>query len=428
MKIAMLTSSFYPTLGGLQDHVRNLRNELTKKGHDVNIIVARKWLIPSARSSVSEWITAYFVGVPYTLRELLSITSKQGLHVLHIHGFLEPYVFCIPFLRLLSRQTRLVVTVHAVFSPTAKFRQIIFGLASRIVSIMSMNLADKVIVLTPQYMDLLASFGVLRGKLTVIPGFLNAGKFDALSKATCARLFLQEFPRVRRGRCKLLCVGRIDKQKNLGTLIRALEIVVRYCPETILIMVGPDAGDLDYVKRTIQRCGLQDKVMIAGQVTDQLLYGAYCVSDVFVMPSFAEGFPHVIAEAGLAGLPIISGKWPGADFQILNRVSGIIVENNSATEFGEAIMRLISDEAKRHEMGKAARQRSLLFASNKQVDSVLKAYGVNNVTKQGQEVQVQDQVRAPDDSYTEAMVEAALRDARPDIRTEGLSVGYRQNT
>jgi len=113
----------------------------------------------------------------------------------------------------------------------------------------------------------------------------------------------------------VLCVGRIDYQKNQLALLEALPAILQRQPDTQLVLVGPVTVK-DYHQRILQyvaRHGLQDHVsLIPGlQVDDPLLRGAYHAAEVFCLPSLHEPFGIVVLEAWAAGLPVVAARVGG---------------------------------------------------------------------------------------------------------------------
>lgn len=113
----------------------------------------------------------------------------------------------------------------------------------------------------------------------------------------------------------ILCVSRIDYQKNQLALIQALPGILQREPEAQLVLVGPVTID-DYRRKLLQhinRLGLQGRVnLIPGlQADDPLLRGAYHAADVFCLPSLHEPFGIVVLEAWAAGLPVVAARVGG---------------------------------------------------------------------------------------------------------------------
>ena len=117
------------------------------------------------------------------------------------------------------------------------------------------------------------------------------------------------------GRRIILCVSRIDYQKNQLALVSALPAILQQQPDTQLVLVGP-VTIYDYHRRILQRIerlGLQGRVtLIPGLYADDpLLRGAYHAADVFCLPSLHEPFGIVVLEAWAAGLPVVAARVGG---------------------------------------------------------------------------------------------------------------------
>ena len=114
----------------------------------------------------------------------------------------------------------------------------------------------------------------------------------------------------------------------------------------------PESG----LEKIIKQRGLENRVFLAGQISDAYKYLKAC--DIFVLPSAKEGFPWTILEAMLAGLPIIATK-VGAIPEILeNGVNGWIVESENQKQIVEKILWFSAHPDDRHSFGISAKQRA----------------------------------------------------------------------
>lgn len=97
-------------------------------------------------------------------------------------------------------------------------------------------------------------------------------------------------------------IGRFMKQKNHSFLIEAFAEIAKYAPAARLVLAG--VGPLyDGIQKKVADLGISSQVMFLGQRSDpHRLYQAF---DVFLLPSFYEGFPVVAIEAQASGLPCL---------------------------------------------------------------------------------------------------------------------------
>ena len=140
-------------------------------------------------------------------------------------------------------------------------------------------------------------------------------------------------------------VGRLDPKKRVQDFIAACGHVIRERENARFVVIGgPDAFHPEYaeaLQRQASELGLNDKILFLGDRPDvpRLLAGL----DIFVWLSRGEGMPHVIAEAGAAGLPVIATRDGGTPQQITDDVSGLFVEHESPLEVAGTIVGLMDE-------------------------------------------------------------------------------------
>lgn len=105
----------------------------------------------------------------------------------------------------------------------------------------------------------------------------------------------------------LLYVGRIVHDKGIFDLVDAIEnLVIKKIKNLTLHLVG-DGDDLLLLRQKIEKSKLKEYIILHGKITDkESLIRFYKESDLFVFPSHHEGFPRVLYEAMVFGIPIIT--------------------------------------------------------------------------------------------------------------------------
>lgn len=154
-------------------------------------------------------------------------------------------------------------------------------------------------------------------------------------------------------------VGRLDPKKNVEDFIDAAALVYAKNKSARFVIVGgPDAFMPDYavqLQLLAATHGLAGVLNFLGDRTDiPALLSAF---DIFIWLSRGEGMPHVIAEAGAAGLPVIATPDNGALQQIDDGVSGLFVPYNDPVAVAAAMTRLITSRELRQSLGQALRQK-----------------------------------------------------------------------
>lgn len=150
-----------------------------------------------------------------------------------------------------------------------------------------------------------------------------------------------------KGRRKtLLCVARIDRQKNQMMLVEAL----RRHQDVVLRCVGPvtQLDYLDEIKRRAQELGVADRVTFTGALKPGSiqLYSEFANADVFVLPSRHEPFGIVVLEAWAAGLPVIASDVGGLGRLCASHPDAAMVFSPGDTDaFDVALLKILGDPA-----------------------------------------------------------------------------------
>jgi glycosyltransferase involved in cell wall biosynthesis len=150
--------------------------------------------------------------------------------------------------------------------------------------------------------------------------------------------FLKRHPALN-GRRLCLFLSRLHEKKGLGHLVDAWAQVAPSLPDWHLVIAGPDDGYLDVLRGKMARLQL-GRVTITGPLYGTEKRAAQAASELFVLPSYSEGFSMAILEAMAAGLPVMIT--PGCHFpEVSQRGAGIEVEPTVAGT-AEGLRRLCS--------------------------------------------------------------------------------------
>jgi glycosyltransferase involved in cell wall biosynthesis len=144
----------------------------------------------------------------------------------------------------------------------------------------------------------------------------------------------------------ILAVGRMTRQKDFPTLIRALKLVRERVPARLMIL--GDGEHRNQLEGLIAELDLESCVLMSGFEPNPYKYMK--TADLFVMPSLWEGPGHVLIEAQAMGTPAISTDCPaGPADTLLHGEAGWLTPVGDHTKMSEAILEVIAspDEAKR---------------------------------------------------------------------------------
>lgn len=149
-------------------------------------------------------------------------------------------------------------------------------------------------------------------------------------------------------------VGRLVRDKGINELVEAFERLNKEIPAIRLILVGRQEPKLDPLKpETIAKIDNNKNIEAVGQQSDVRPWLA--ASDAFVFPSYREGFPNVVIEAGAMGLPSIVTNINGSREIVINNKNGIIVPPHDTEDLGNAMRDFVTSKKQIEKLSSNAR-------------------------------------------------------------------------
>jgi glycosyltransferase involved in cell wall biosynthesis len=372
MKILLLTQRFPPALGGVETHVRHLAEGLTQHGDDIEVLTT-----DLRTDSPLERLPEEDGEFPYPVHRVRAIKAAVLPHALgnvspsmighvlsghwdvvhgHAYGFFPTFAASLG--GLLDRSA-LVLTPHSdPGRPSLEKRAF-----DRVVPLVTLRQAHRVIALTELEAGHLERLGVARGRIAVIPNGVDMAEFAWGPN------------RVRDGDgTSVLFAGRCyPDQKGLEVLMHAVSQLPREMAVHLRI-VGEDWGGYAVVRDLARRLGIEDRVTLVGMLERSQLLDEFRRADVFVLPSLFDSFPIAILEAMAAGLPVIATRVGGVPEVVLDGETGLLVEPGDPKRLASAIEALASDEGARREMGKRGRARAQLFSWDEVIARTRRVY------------------------------------------------------
>jgi glycosyltransferase involved in cell wall biosynthesis len=148
-------------------------------------------------------------------------------------------------------------------------------------------------------------------------------------------------------------VGRLEPQKDLGALLRAVRELGDASAEVACVLAG-DGTLRDRLEQEARALGLRN-VHFLGHRRD--LPNIYGLMDVFVLPSRFEGLPVSVIEAMAAARPVVATRVGGVAELVQDRVTGILVDPGEVGQIRDALRWLIERPQEARAMGVAGRER-----------------------------------------------------------------------
>ncbi len=175
--------------------------------------------------------------------------------------------------------------------------------------------------------------GTPRDRFTIVPGATDTRRFRPLDDRRLGDL----------GRTPtLLFHGRVDVRKGVLDLLDAFAALVEGGRDLRLIVsgIGPDVAA---VGERVEMLGLGDRVELPGYASYGEAPEVYRRGDVFVSPTYSEGFSNTILEAMASRLPIVSTRVVGVVDCLVDGENGLLVEPRDVDALAGAIARMLDD-------------------------------------------------------------------------------------
>ena len=190
----------------------------------------------------------------------------------------------------------------------------------------------------------------------------------------------------------VLTVGDLQPRKNHMGLLQAFEEVVRAHPQLPhhLVFVGKETWYSKELHRAVDRSGVRGRVHFTGFVEDADLVHFYAACDLFVFPSFYEGFGLPILEAMACGRAVACSNTTA--MPEVADAAGILFDPRSIPEMVRAISNVLLDPQLRARLERLGAHRATLFSWQRAAERTLDIYA--QVTSGQPRVKVAVQARA----------------------------------
>lgn len=295
----------------------------------------KKYTIPIERSP-------YKLKNLKAIKELKKIIDKENYDIIHCHTPMGSVVARLAARHARKNGTRVIYTAHGFhfFKGAPLINWLLFYPVEKYLA----KYTDTLITINKEDYELAKSkFSGKCKDIEYVPGVgIDTKKFN-IAMSEKEKLELRKKIGLKKNDFVLICVARLDKNKNQGFLINAMKKIVNKNKNIHLLLVGPDEFNGKYQKET-KKYKLENNIHFLGRREDvpQLL----AISNVVVSSSLREGLPVNIMEALESGLPVVALKCRGMKDLIVNEENGCIV--NGSDEFINKILYLKHNEGKKN--------------------------------------------------------------------------------
>jgi len=340
MKILIFTGYFYPHVGGYEDHIFQFVENLSKNNIKMTILTTN---IPKSKEyeKINENFDIYRIPAMDSLKKTYPI-------------FVPNKKFFKIWKKLRKENWDIIMTRTRFF--TTSFLGLVFSKLSK-TPLIHVEHGSYHSVLNNKLVDILSRiYDHTIGTLIIKNSKLNIG----ISKSACnflkhlgaknpiliyRGLDIKNIKYKSRKEIKnLIYVGRLIYAKGVQDLIIAFSELNN--SNLKLTLVGEGSYRI-YLEDLVKKLNLQDKVFFVGEKTKKEVIEFLLKSDLFINPSYSEGLPTSVLEAGMVGLPVIATDVGGTKEVIIHEKTGLLIKEKDSNELKNAINFMIKNKKQR---------------------------------------------------------------------------------
>lgn len=371
--IAFFASAFYPSLGGVEEMVRQLAHAYRKRGIKL-IIFTNRWPRNLPKHEVYEGIDVYRLPLRFPegstkahltyhlsrnaiIREILAILRRHNTHLLHVQCVSSNGYYALEASRALNLP--LVVTAHGERTMDADR---IFE-KSQFLNDTLRILLDQADFITACSQDTLRDLEEYRGS-----------PFGTRGRVVYNGIELEDFKNAApfaHPRPYILGIGRLVPQKGFDLLLQAF--AQAQLPETDLILAG-DGTESHNLHQLSNRLGLKNRVHFWGRADRPTAIQLFKGCDFFVLSSRHEPFGIVNIEAMAAGKAIVATRVGGVPEIVFHNQNGLLVPADDVAALAKAMETLGTDPNLKKRLATDGRERVMQFSWRQIADEYLAIY------------------------------------------------------
>lgn len=363
MKIGLITDNIDKESAGVGSYARNLTNSLLKIDKESEYIFIHNRYNDFYKDKNQIIIKSINNPLFNAIRKFISfpiIFMNKNFDLIHDTYHFFPY--------LINKRIKKIVTIHDI-TPILNFEKhrIVSVLGHRLLLNKVLNKVNKIITVSKSTKkDIVKNFNISPKKITVT--LLAADKkYRLLSNQIVNKVrkkYKLNFPYI-------LYVGTLEPRKNIPNLLKAYSKIKDKLSHK-LVITGKKGWKYKEIFETIDNLKLEKDVLFTGYVPEEDLPALYNGAELFVFPSFYEGFGLPPLEAMQCGCPVITSNTSSLPEVVGN--AGIMVDPNNIDELARQMQRVLTDKKQRQSMIKEGLKQAKKFSWEKCARETLKVY------------------------------------------------------
>ena len=389
MRIAFYTNTYHPTVSGVVQSIHTFRQALSKLGHNIFIFAqeARKY------EDTEPFIFRY-PAFELPMQQKYPVTIPISPYIDWALPILKPQVIHSHHPVLLGRAAAvkadelgvpLVFTHHTRYKLYSHYVPLDSKMVENVIDTYLddyMSKCHHIIVPSESIKKILtAEYGITR-QITAVPTGLKLEQYAGIDRqaARQARGWGDDIV--------LISVGRLAKEKNWDTLLKAVAQVMKKYRRARLILIG-DGDERSNLEKLTRTLGIADRVEFTGSISHPEVIAHLKAADLFCFASITETQGLVTMEAMAAGLPVVAVDAPGTSDVVEHEHDGLLTENDS-NALAQAIEKMLNNAEMRVRFKEASLKRAQSLSIEAMAQRLIGVYHqAIEDRKAGRRVQVQ---------------------------------------
>lgn len=356
MKVGLLCENYYPTLGGIQEHVHHLAVSLRRTGIDAKVITGlprvKGWRGPRDEA----WVVRVGHGVryggpmgtstaatfgPQVALNLRRTLARECFDLIHVHG---PADFGLPVLLYMLSDLPKVATLHSPMNDMKRMRRVFrsfYGWSMR------------------QHQAVIAVSQAARAAMLELTPFESEIIPNGVDVETMAAG--KAIERFRDGKFNILMLGRLEPRNGPDLMFEALVEVSKKHPDVRLLVAGEEKPHGTSRHEAMVPACVRDKVAFLGAVFENRP-DVYATADLVVLPARAGTFSIILLEALAAGRPVVATPFVATCRTDEHWQSAILSEAISSAALTGALLQGIAEVKAGLAVGRIAHGRRTVHA------------------------------------------------------------------
>ncbi len=364
MKIGLITSAMDGNRAGIGSYSYNLVSNLTRIDKNNEYVLIHRYPANDVIYKVNKELIIPYPRIPFenTIGNNIILSRKLRNHdfdIVHDLSQISPFLFNSPFKKILTIHDLTPILFPETFG-------LIHVLLQRYVLPVTFKNIDMIIADSENTKkDIIKYFKIEEEKIKVVYLGID-GKFKPLENINNINgNYDINSPFI-------LYVGTLEPRKNIPSLIKAYYKLRKKGVEHKLVIAGGKGWKYKQIYEQVNKLKLQKEVIFMGYVPEDDLPKMYNAADLFIYPSFYEGFGLPPLEAMACGCPVITSNTSSLPEVVGD--AGIMIDPYNIDELASAMDEILSNERLREEMIKKGLRRAKIFSWEKTAEETMQVY------------------------------------------------------